>query len=135
MSYWIESWRIEVTDLSIQSLIKTALHELKKIGGVDSSAVVTRDGLLVASGISEGVDAETFAAMSATMVGAAETAMGEVGAGNPERVIVESKTVKIISMGAGPKTLLIVLTESDAQLGLVLLKMSETAEKIAKLLG
>lgn len=120
--------------MSIQSLIKTALHELKRVGGIDSSAVVTRDGLLVASDISEGVDAETFAAMSATMVGAAETAMSEVGASNPERVIVESETVKIISMGAGPKTLLIVLTESDAPLGLVLLKIAETAEKINKLI-
>ena len=121
--------------MSIQSLIKTSLRELKKVGGIDSSAVVTRDGLLVAADISEAVDAETFAAMTATMVGAAETAMGEVGAGNPERVIVESGTVKIISMGAGPKTLLIVLTESDAPLGLVLLKMSETVEKITRLIG
>jgi len=121
--------------VSIQSLIKKVLHDLKKIGGIDSSAVVTRDGLLVVSDISEGVDAETFAAMSATMVGAAETAMGEVRTGNPERVIVESETVKIISMGAGPKTLLIVLTESEAPLGLVLLKMGEAAEKITDLIG
>lgn len=125
----------EVFVMSVKSLIEEVLRELKNIGGVDASAVVTRDGLLVASDISGGVDAETFAAMSASMVGAAETAMSEVKAGNPSRVIVESETAKIVSLGAGPTALLIVLTRRDAPLGLVLLKMGETARKVSSLIG
>jgi predicted regulator of Ras-like GTPase activity (Roadblock/LC7/MglB family) len=125
----------EVICLVIKDMIGTALKQLKKVGGVDSSAVVTRDGLLIASDISDAVDAETFAAMTATMVGAAETAMNEVGAGIPDRVIVESKKSKIISIGAGEKALLIVMTESDASLGLILLKMRETSEKIVNVLN
>lgn len=121
--------------MAIKDLIGAALKQLKKVGGVDSSAVVTRDGLLIASDISDTVDAETFAAMTATMVGAAETAMNEVGAGIPDRVIVESKKSKIISIGAGEKALLIVMTESDASLGLILLKMRETSEKIVNVLN
>ena len=120
--------------MSLQNLIETTLHQLKKIGSVDASAVITRDGLLVASDISSGVDAEIFAAMSASMVGAAETAMIEVKAGNPDRVIVESETAKLISLGAGEKALLIVLTKHDAPLGLVLLRMGETARKISSLM-
>lgn len=125
----------EVFAVSVKSLIEEVLRELKKIGGIDASAIVTRDGLLAASDISGGVDAETFAAMSASMVGAAETAMNEVKAGNPSRVIVESATAKIISVGAGPTALLVVLTKRDAPLGLVLLKMGETARKISSLIG
>lgn len=68
------------------------------------------------------------------MVGAAETAMIEVNAGNPDRVIVESETSKLISLGAGEKTLLVVLTRHDAPLGLVLLRMGETARKISSLM-
>lgn len=120
--------------MSLQSLIEMALQQLKKIGGIDASAVVTRDGLLVASDISSGVDAETFAAMSASMVGAAETAMSEVKAGHPDRVIVESDTAKLISLGAGARALLVVLTKHDASLGLVLLRMGETARKISGLM-
>lgn len=120
--------------MSLQSLIEMALQQLKKIGGIDASAVVTRDGLLVASDISSGVDAETFAAMSASMVGAAETAMSEVKSGHPDRVIVESDTAKLISLGAGTRALLVVLTKHDASLGLVLLRMGETARKISGLM-
>jgi len=106
---------------------------LKKVGGISASAVVTRDGLLVASDVGE-VNAETFAAMTATMTGAAETAMSEIQAGSIDRVIVEGEKAKMISVGAGPNALLVVLTVSDAPLGLVLLKIGDATRKISRML-
>jgi len=55
--------------------------------------------LHIASDVMGEVDAETFAAMTATMTGAAETAMSEVKAGNIHRVIVEGELAKIIAIG------------------------------------
>ena len=118
----------------VKSLIEDVLSELRKVGGVTASATVTRDGLLIASDVSGDVDAETFAAMTATMTGAAETAMNEVKAGTVYRVIVEGESAKIISIGAGPKALLIVLTTPEAPLGLILLKIGDASRKIAKIL-
>lgn len=120
--------------MSVKVLIEEVLRALKKVGGVEASAVITRDGLLISSDIPAGVDGEAFAAMSASMVGAAETAMGEVKGGNPNRVIVESDTAKIISLGTGEKALLVVLAVHDVPLGLVLFEMGETARKIHKLI-
>jgi predicted regulator of Ras-like GTPase activity (Roadblock/LC7/MglB family) len=119
--------------MSFKILIEDALRELKNIGGIEASAVVTRDGLLVASDISSSVDAETFAAMSASMGGAAETAMSEVKGGDPTRVIVEGGRLKMVSVGAGPAALLVVLADNVVPLGLVLLKMGDTARKISGL--
>lgn len=119
----------------MKSLIEEVLSDIRKVGGVNASAAITRDGLLIASDIAGDLDAETFAAMTATMTGAAETAMSEVKAGNIQRVIVEGESAKIISMGAGSKALLIVLTDPKASLGLVLLKISDASRKISKLLG
>ncbi|MDD5474786.1 MAG: roadblock/LC7 domain-containing protein [Candidatus Methanoperedens sp.] len=79
--------------------------------------------------------AETFVAMSATMMGAAETATLELEKGLPDRIIVESKTGKIIGTGAGPKALLLIMTKSDAGLGLILIKMTEASEQIKQILG
>ena len=73
--------------------------------------------------------------MTATMLGAAETATSELGKGIPDRVIVEGKEGKIIATGAGPKALLVVMTNPKANLGLVLLEMSKASEKIRELLG
>jgi predicted regulator of Ras-like GTPase activity (Roadblock/LC7/MglB family) len=119
--------------MSVKSLIEEVLRDLKTTGSVESSAVVTRDGLLVASDTTADVDAETFAAMSASMVGSAETAILEMKGGNVARVIVETEHSKMISLGAGPRVLLVVLAKHDAPLGLVLLKMGDAARKISAL--
>ncbi len=121
--------------MTMKNLIDEVLRELKTVGGIESSAVVTRDGLLVASDTSADVDSETFAAMSASMAGAAETAMVEVKGGAAARVIVESEKSKLIALGAGSKVLLVVLTKRDVPLGLILLKLNEAARKISGIIG
>ncbi len=115
--------------------LEEILRNLKKTGGVEASAIASRDGLLIASTISGKQHAETFAAMSATMLGAAETASAELGKGIPDRVIIESKYGKIIATGAGPKALLIVMTEPKAGLGLILIETEKASEKIKHILG
>lgn len=120
--------------MSIKEDLETVLAQLKRTGDVEASAVVSRDGLLMASDIPAGIYAETFAAMAATMLGAAETAVAELKKGIPERLIVESKEGKVIATGAGPKALLVVMTSPQAGLGLILVEMSKASEKIKVLL-
>lgn len=116
-----------------KGLIGEVLWQLKTIGGVESSAVITRDGLLVASDVSTDVNAETFAAMSASMVGSAETAITEAKAGTTTRVIMETDNSKMIALGASAKALLVVLTKRDVPLGLILLKAGDAAREISGL--
>lgn len=115
-------------------MLEKVLSDLKKVGGVEASAAASRDGLLMKAVIPIGQHAETFAAMSATMLGAAETATTELGKGLPERVIVESEHGKLIATGAGPKALLIVLTSPDAGLGLILVELEKAAKKVKEFL-
>src|SRR3990170_1931522 len=121
--------------MNTTEILDKILKDLKNIGGIEASAVASRDGLLIYSDVSKKLHAETFAAMSATMVGAAETATTELGKGIPDRIIIESKNGKIIATGAGQKALLIVMTESDAGLGLILIEVGKAAEKIKEVLG
>ncbi len=116
------------------NMLDKILADTKRVGGVEASVIASRDGLLMASNIpSSSARAETFAAMSATMLGAAETATTELGKGIPDRVIVESEHGKLIATGAGPKALLIVLTDPNAGLGLILVELEKAAEKIKKI--
>ena len=119
---------------TVKEMLEKVLVDLKKTGDVEASSVVSRDGLLMASDIPGGVHAETFAAMSATMLGAAETAANELKKGVPDRVIVESPDGKIIVTGAGGKSLLVVMTGADAGLGLILVEMDKAAGKIKEVL-
>lgn len=118
-----------------KEMIGQVLQDLKNVGDVEASAVVSRDGLLMAGNISSDIRAETFAAMSATMLGAAETAISELNKGVPNRVIVETPQGKIIATGAGPKALLVLMVQANAGLGLILVEMDKAAGKIKEVLG
>jgi len=119
---------------SIKEDLEILLGGLKRTGDVQASAVVSRDGLLMASDIPPGIHAEAFGAMNATMVGAAETAISELQKGVLARVVIESKDVKIIACGAGPKALLVVMSGPQAKLGFILMEMNKASEKVKELL-
>ena len=112
------------------NILQELVSDLKNLGGIEACAIVSRDGLLMSSDMPDGVMGETFAAMSATMLGAAETATTELDKGLPSRIIVESQTGKLICMGAGPKALLVVMAKPDAGLGLILVEVEKTVAKI-----
>ena len=108
------------------------LQKLISTGDVEGAAVITRDGLLIASELSESIDGETLAAMAATMTGAAETAVQELKKTSPDRVIVESKNTKLITVGAGQQAILVCVIDPNAKLGLILLDMKKAADDIQK---
>jgi len=115
-------------------ILEKILNDLSGIEGIEENAIVSRDGLLMASTTIEGPSAETFAAMSASMLGAAETAIAELGKGIPSRVIIESKQCKLVVTGAGPKALVIVMAKPTIGLGLILLELENAVEKLKKIL-
>ena len=109
------------------------LEELGQIGEIVGTAIISRDGLPIASNVGK-KDAETFAAMSAAMQGAAETAAAELDQGEVEQVIIETAKGKVISVGAGKKAILVILADKKANLGLVLLEMHRSVKKISDVL-
>lgn len=119
---------------NLKEMLEKVLNDLKSAGDVEAGAVVSRDGLLIAADISQNVNSDSFAAMTATMLGAAETATSELRKGIPDRVIVEGENGKIVATGAGFKALLVVMTSSNANLGLILLEMGKASSKIKELL-
>ncbi len=116
-------------------MVDKILADLKKVGGVEACAAASRDGLLIRGILQKEQFAESIAAMSATMLGAAETATIEFGKGIPHRVIVESEEGRLIAVGAGPKALLVVIVDSGTGLGLILLELEKAATKLKELLA
>jgi hypothetical protein len=115
--------------------LEKILSDLKKVGGIINSAVVSRDGLLVASDLTKTVDADTFAAMSAAMEGAAETAVSELKQGELRQIIIDADEGKLITLSAGKKAILVVLARPDINLGLILLELGRASGKLSEVLG
>ncbi|MDP2766065.1 MAG: roadblock/LC7 domain-containing protein [Candidatus Methanoperedens sp.] len=115
-------------------MVDKLLSDLKNTGGVEASIVASRDGLLIRANMPKEKFLYSLAAMSATMLGAAETATTLVEKGLPTRVIVESEYGRLIIVGAGTKALLIVLASTNTGLGLILLELEKSAKKLKEIL-
>lgn len=122
-------------NMTVEENLKKIINELKNAGGIETLAVAGRDGLLLYSTIDRKQHAEKFAAMSATLIGVAETMATMFGKSIPDTVIVESKHGKVMGTGAGPKALLMVITGPYAGTGLILNEMAKASEKIKQVLG
>ncbi len=111
-----------------KEMIDKVMRELNNTKGIEVSALLSREGLLMSSTLAR--NADTFAAMSATMFGAAEIALKEIGKGNLNRIIVETRYGKLIAARAGTRALLVVLARNDSTLGQILLEVSRASEKM-----
>jgi len=116
-------------------MVDKLLADLKNVGGVIACAAATRDGLLIRANMQKEQFVESLAAMSATILGASETATTHVEMGIPKRVIVESDYGRLVVIGAGPKALLILLAGQNIGLGLILLELDKSAIKLKEILA
>jgi predicted regulator of Ras-like GTPase activity (Roadblock/LC7/MglB family) len=114
----------------ISGRLKAILARLKE-AGIESSAVVTRDGVVIASDMPGSTEEnEAFAAMAAAMLGAAETATSELRQGVPRRVIMEIGDRRIVEVGAGPKALIVASIAPGAQFAKAMLEIDRAIHEI-----
>ncbi|OGD47998.1 MAG: hypothetical protein A3K76_02710 [Euryarchaeota archaeon RBG_13_57_23] len=110
--------------------LKPSLRALRQSCGAIASAVVSRDGLVIAADLPDGVSMETFGIMCATLLGAASTAHSELRVGTPQRVIVESEDTKMVLIGAGRKALIVAVISRRGDVSQAIKKLDEMAEMI-----
>jgi predicted regulator of Ras-like GTPase activity (Roadblock/LC7/MglB family) len=101
---------------------------------IEASAVVSVDGLIMASSLPSGVDEDRISAMSAAMLSLGDRIAGELRRGNLNRVYVEGTDGIIVLMAVGQEAVLTVLARASAKLGLVFLDMRRTAEDLSRLI-
>src|SRR3990172_8718876 len=118
-----------------QEKLVEVLKELRKVGEMQDSAVVSRDGLIIAADLSKDVDEETVAAMTAAMQGAAETAVSELKKGRLNQILIDAERSKIISVGAGELAILVCLAKREVNIGLLNLELNKAAKKTADMLS
>jgi len=115
--------------------LEELLNTLRDRADLDEVALVTRDGLLVASSTSQAdFHEEVFAAMSATVLASAETAMQEMKKGTPSWVVVVSEEARLVAMGAGEKVLLVGIAGSRVELGVIITEIEISANRLKEML-
>jgi len=100
---------------------------------IEASAVVSVDGLIIASALPADVEEDRVSAMSAAMLSLGERIAGELRRGTLEQIFVRGDHGYVILMAAGEEAVLTAMARTDAKLGLVFLDMRRTAQDIARL--
>jgi hypothetical protein len=101
---------------------------------IEASAVVSVDGLSIASALPQGVEEDRVSAMSAAMLSLGERIASELGRGSVEQVYIKGLTGYVVLMSVGEEAVLTVLAREQAKLGLIFLDMRRASEDLSKLI-
>jgi len=103
-------------------------------GDIEASAVVSRDGLMMASLLPSNVEEDRVAAMSAALLALGERTGKELNRGGLDQIMITGSDGYVLVRDAGDEAVLAVLAKKEAKLGLVFLDISRAAKEIARLL-
>lgn len=99
-----------------------------------ASAVVSVDGLSIASALPHDVEEDRVSAMSAAMLSLGERIAQELGRGSLDQVYIKGETGYVILMSVGEEAVLTALADEQAKLGLIFLDMRRAAQDLARLI-
>jgi hypothetical protein len=97
---------------------------------VEAAAVVSADGLPMASALPPHVQEDRLAAMSAALLTLGERAADNLGKGDLAQVFVEGSNGHVILMSAGANAVLVAVTAREAKAGLILFEMRKSSDRV-----
>lgn len=116
-------------------LLNSILGELNgSTADIEASAVLSIDGLMMASMLPNGMDEDRVGAMSAAMLSLGDRTARELARGELEQVLVKGHKGYVLLTYAGTDAVLTVLCKPNARLGLIFLDVKRAAEGISKVL-
>jgi len=101
---------------------------------IEASAVLSRDGLIMAALLPASMDEDRVGAMSAAMLSLGDRTAQELARGDLEQVLIKGDDGYILMTHAGGEAVVTVLAKPNARLGLIFLDVKRAAESISKIL-
>ena len=101
---------------------------------IEASAIVSVDGLPIASALPQGIEEDRVSAMSAAMLSLGERIASELGRGSLEQVYIKGLTGYVVLMSVGEDAVLTALAREHAKLGLIFLDMRRATDDLKKLI-
>jgi uncharacterized protein len=102
---------------------------------VEASAVVSIDGLIIASALKTEMSEDRVAAMSAAMLSLGEQISKEMGRGSLEQVHIKGNDGYVILIAIGEKAVLTSLVNLQAKLGVLFLELRRAADDLDVILA
>ncbi len=100
---------------------------------IEASAIVSVDGLIMASALPADVEEDRVSAMSAAMLSLGERIATELGRGYLDQLYIRGNDGYVFLMSIGEEAVLTVLARHNAKLGLIFLDMKRAADDLSRL--
>lgn len=114
------------------------VEELKKLqissSDIQASALVSVDGLIIATALPASVEEDRVSAMSAAMLSLGERISIELKRGDLDQVYIRGDLGYVLLTSVGDDAVLTVLTNANAKLGLIFLDIKRTANILYELI-
>jgi len=128
-----ESRNREYRAMRIDMIQQTLVELNGATADIEASALISTDGLMMASALPQGMDEDRVGAMSAALLSLGERAARELARGALQRVLIQGERGYVIMSASGTEAVLTVLAKPNAKLGLIFLDMRRAAESLARL--
>ena len=114
----------------------TRLRDLQASSSdIIASAVVSVDGLTIASALPGDVEEDRVSAMAAAMQSLGERIASELGRGVLDEVYIRGEEGYVLLTAVGQDAVLTALAREESKLGLIFLEMRRAAEDLEKMVG
>ncbi len=101
---------------------------------IEASALISEDGLMIASALPQHIEETRIAGMSATLHSLGSRATNELSLDKLQQVLIRGSDGYAVMVTASEGTLLLCLTTKNAKLGLIFLDMGRAVDEITKVL-
>ena len=101
---------------------------------IEGSAIISVDGLSIASALHQNIEEDRVSAMSAAMLSLGERIASELGRGSLEQVYIKGENGYVLLMSVGEEAVLTVMARKEGKLGLILLDMRRAVEDLVGLI-
>lgn len=121
---------------NLDKIIRPILRNLNsKSAEMEASAVMSRDGLSVASVLGEGVDPDRLGAMCAALLGLADRTADELERGELKLVLLHGTKGVLLLVHVGSTHVLALAAKPNINLGMVLMEAKKTAQMLSSTLN
>lgn len=115
---------------------KTLLDLLAELNSssrdIQASAIISREGLVMATLIDDKIDADRLAAMTVAISAQANRVVHEMESGQLQQVLIKGRDGYTLIIAAGEQAVLTIMLSKNAHLGFVFLSCERMAKKIAQ---
>jgi len=123
------------TEDPMEAIMEILREAEQSVTGIQGVAIVSTDGLPMASAISSKIGEAELAALASSMLAIGSTAIQNLQKGNLDCIYVKCAKGYILLRYSGPLAVVIFITEANARLGPLLLELQRTSEKLEDFLG